>query len=240
MKRRDFVRTLISFFVAGKAALAQQQQRINDPTLPPPAPVPWTTGLNSRTPIPSTELADQVATTELTFFTPLQMRTLTRLSDVLMPPLNGKPGAVKAQTPMFLDFLIGSSPEPRQKIYAGGLDWLEEAAQSKYKTGFAQLDDEQAGELLNPWLRTWMSDHPPTEAHADFINIAHDDIRNATVNSKAWNAVPSVGAEPGTEEGIYWLPIEPDVYGENPAYAHTAPHVLAVPKAGQKMPVYPR
>ena len=239
MKRRDFVRTLVSFFVAGKAALGQQQ-RINDPTLPPPAPVPWFTGLNSRTPIPSTQLADQVAATEPTFFTSLQMRTLTRLSDVLMPPLNGKPGAVMAQTPIFMDFLIGSSPQVRQKIYASGLDWLEESAQAKYKTSFAELDEAQAGELLKPWLRTWMSDHPPTEAHADFINIAHDDIRQATVNSKAWNDVPSVGAEPSTEESIYWLPIEPDVYGENPAYAHTPPHVLAAPKVGQKMPEYSR
>lgn len=239
MKRRDFVRTIVSFFVAGKAAFSQQQ-RGSDPTLPPPAPVPWFTGLNSRTPIPATELADHVAAAELTFFTPLQMQTLTRLSDVLMPPLNGKPGAVKAQTPMFLDFLIGSSPEPRKKIYSGGLDWLEESAQAKYKSGFAQLGDEQAGELIKPWLRTWMSDHAPTEPHADFINIAHDDIRNATVNSKVWSVVPSVGAEPSTEEGIYWLPIEPDVYGLNPAYSHTPPHVLAAPKDGEKMPVYSR
>jgi hypothetical protein len=238
MKRRDFVRALVSFFVAGKAA--RGQQRLNDPTLPPPAPVPWTLGLNSQTPIPVTKLADEIATAQPDFFTPVQMRTLTRLCDVLLPPLNGKPGAVEAQTPMFLDFLIGSSPEQRQKVYAGGLDWLEEAAQAEYKTPFAQLDDMQAGETIKPWLRTWMSDHPPTEAHADFINVAHDDIRSATVNSKAWNDVPSVGAEPKTEEGIYWLPIEPDVYGENPAYAHTSPHVLAMPKGGQKIPIYPR
>jgi hypothetical protein len=158
----------------------------------------------------------------------------------MLPPLNGKPGAVEAQTPMFLDFLIGSSPEQRQKVYAEGLDWLDETAQAKYKSGFAQLDDSKIAEVIQPWLRTWMSDHPPTEAHADFINIAQDDIRSATVNSKAWNDVPSVGAEPKTEEGIYWLPIEPDVFGENPAYAHTPPHVLAMPKGGQKIPIYPR
>ncbi|HEY6489854.1 MAG: gluconate 2-dehydrogenase subunit 3 family protein [Terracidiphilus sp.] len=238
MQRRDFLRALVSLFVAAKTAGAQQ--RLNDPTLPPPAPVPWTLGLNSRTPMPVTELADEVAAADLSFFTPLQMRTLTRLCDVLLPPLNGKPGAVEAQTPTFLDFLIGSSPQTQQKVYAGGLDWLEETAQAKYKTAFAQLDDNQTGELIQPWLRTWMSDHPPTEPHANFINIAHDDIRSATVNSKAWDEVPSVGAEPKTEEDIYWLPIEPDVYGENPAYAHTPPHVLAMPKAGQKIPVYPR
>jgi hypothetical protein len=238
MKRRDFVRTLVSLFVAAKAARAQQ--RLNDPRLPPPAPVPWTLGLNAQTPMPVTELADDVADAKLRFFTPLQMRTLTRLCDVLLPPLNGKPGAVEAQTPMFLDFLIGSSPEQRQKVYADGLDWLEGTAQAKNKTAFAQLDVAQLGEIIQPWLRTWMSDHPPTEAHADFINIAHDDIRSATVNSKAWDDVPSVGAEPKTEEGIYWLPIEPDEYGENPAYANTPPHVLALPKGGQKIPIYPR
>jgi hypothetical protein len=238
MKRRDFVRALVSFFVAGRAARAQQQ--LNNPTLPPPAPVPWTLGLNAQTPVPLTEPADEIATANLSFFTRPQMRTLTRLSDVLLPPLNGKPGALEAQTPMFLDFLVGGSPEQRQKTYKDGLDWLEETAQAKYKTTFAQLDDARAGEVIQPWLRTWMSDHAPNEAHCDFINIAHDDIRRATVNSKAWNDVPSVGAEPHTEEGIYWLPIEPDVYGENPAYVHTPPHVLAMPKDGQKIPVYPR
>lgn len=238
MQRRDFVRALVSLFVAAKATRAQQ--RVNDPTLPPPAPVPWTLGLNTQTPMPATKLADEIASTDSDFFTSVQMRTLTRLCDVLLPPLNGKPGAVEAQTPMFLDFLIGSSPEQRQKIYAGGLDWLEETAQAKYKTEFAQLDGTQAGEVIKPWLRTWMSDHPPTETHADFINIAHDDIRSATVNSKVWNDVPSVGAEPKTEEGIYWLPIEPDVYGESPAHGHTSPHLLAMPKGGQKIPIYPR
>lgn len=238
MRRRQFVRALISFFVAGKTISAQQ--RLNDPTLPPPAPVPWTLGLNSQTPIPVTELADEIAASKLSFFTLVQMRTLTRLSDVLLPPLNGKPGAVEAKTPMFLDFFIGSSPAERQNVYKGGLDWLEEMAQQKYKTSFAQLDETQAGELIKPWLRTWMNDHPPTETHADFLNIAHDDIRNATVNSKAWDEVPSVGAEPNTEEAIYWSPIEPDIYGENPAYAHTPPHVLAMPKGKQQIPVYPR
>lgn len=238
MRRRDFVRTLLSFLVAGKGVRAQQ--RLNDPTLPPAAPVPWTLGLNSQTPIPATELADKVATDNLCFFTPGQMLTLTRLSDLLLPPLNGKPGAVEAQTPMFLDFLIGSSTATVQKVYTDGLDWLEETAQAKHKVRFAQLDNAQADDIIRPWLRTWMNDHPPTEAHADFLGIAQADIRKATVNSEAWNDIPSVGAEPQTEEGIYWLPIEPDVYGENPVFTNTPPHVLAMPRGEHKIPVYSR
>jgi hypothetical protein len=236
MLRRDFVRAVISFLFAAKMSKAQQ---VSDPTLPPPAPVPWTLGLNSRTPMPATELADEIAATELRFFSGTQMGTLMRLSDVLLPPLNGKPGALQAQTPIFLDFLIGSSPEPRQKTYTGGLDWLEAEAQAKFKTSFAKLDDDQAGDLLNPWLRTWMTDHPPTEPHADFINIAQDDIRAATINSKAWSDVPSVGAEESTEVALYWSPIEPDIYGPE-ASEYIPPHVQAAPKAANTMPSYPR
>jgi hypothetical protein len=236
MLRRDFVRAVISFVFATKMSRAQQA---NDPTLPPPAPVPWTLGLNSRTPLPQTELADEIAATELRFFTQQQMATLMRLSDVLLPPLDGKPGALEAQTPIFLDFLIGGSPEPRQKVYTGGLDWLEGAAQAQYKTAFAHLDDAQAGDLLKPWLRTWMNDHPPAESHADFINIAHDDIRMATVNSKAWSEVPSVGAEESTEVALYWSPIEPDLF-ERAECEQIPPHVQAAPKSAHTMPTYPR
>jgi hypothetical protein len=236
VQRRDFVRAVISFLFAAKVSRAQQA---GDPTLPPPAPVPWTLGLNSRTPVPATQLADEIAAAELRFFSEKQMATLMRLSDVLLPPLNGKPGALEAQTPVFLDFLIGSSPEPRQKTYASGLDWLEAQSQAKFKAPFARLDDNQAGDLLKPWLRTWMTDHPPAESGAEFINIAHDDIRTATINSKAWSDVPSVGAEESTEVALYWSPIEPDIYGPE-ASGHIPPHVQAAPKAAHAMPSYPR
>ena len=103
-----------------------------------------------------------------------------------------------------------------------------------------QLNDEQAGKLIEPWLRTWMSDHPPADAHAGFINIAHDDIRNATVNSKAWSEAATVGAEEKTEIGLYWSPIEPDAYRDETASARLQPHVLAAPKAAHTMPIYPR
>ena len=68
------------------------------------------------------------------------MATLTRLSDVLMPPLGDKPGAIQAQTPMFLDFLIGSSPEERKKVYSKGLDWLDAESKKKIQRGVCRAD----------------------------------------------------------------------------------------------------
>ncbi len=237
MLRRDFVRAVISVGVAPKLLLAQQAA---NPAPPPPAPVPWMLGLSPKTPLPQVEAADGIAAAELQFFTPLQMQTLTRLSDLLVPQIGDKPGAIQAQTPMFLDFLIGKSPEARKKVYTGGLDWLNSEAETKYKTPFSKLEAAQADAVLKPWLRTWMSDHPPTEPHADFINIAHDEIRAATVHSKAWSDFESASDERATNSELYWSPIEPDLYSRKDDCAGTPPHVMAAPKSGHPMPSYPR
>lgn len=236
MLRRDFVRVALAFGLSPTVLLGEQT---NSPLPPPPAPVPWTLGLNANTPLPQTAVIDEIAESASRFFTTQQMATLSRLCDVVLPPIGDKPGALQAGTPMFLDFLIGHSSEVRKKMYTGGLDWLDAEAQKKYHTPFARVNGAEADALLKPWLRSWMSDHPPTEAHADFINIAHDDIRTATVNSEEWSSVPSMGAEESTVVGLYWSPIEPDVYrvserGRMPA------HVLAVPKASHPIPIYPR
>lgn len=237
MLRRDFVRFVVSLGLVPKALLAQQT--VNSAP-PPPAPVPWTLGLNPKTPLPVTEAADAIAVAEASFFTPSQLATFTRLCDLLLPPLGNKPGAVEAGTPMFLDFLIGSSPEARRKVYSGGLDWLDVEARSKYKLSFAKLNATQADALIKPWLRTWLSDHPPTERHADFINIAHDDIRTATMNSKAWDDAGAAAGQDWVTGGLYWSPIEPDMAGLGATATHLPPHMLAVPKPAHTMPSYPR
>src|SRR6204780_708066 len=114
MLRRDFVRAVAAVSLAPKL-LWSQQTASSAP--PPPAPVPWTLGLNPKTPLPVTEAADGIAETEASFFTSTQLATFTRLCDLLLPPLDSKPGALQAGTPLFLDFLIGSSPMPRKKVY---------------------------------------------------------------------------------------------------------------------------
>jgi hypothetical protein len=208
MRRREFVRAMVTAAATPKLLLAQNQNHAP----PPPAPVPWTVGLTPDTPVPKAQIAEAVAEGELKFFTPAQMATLTRLSDVLMPPIGSKPGAVSAGVPAFLDFLVGESPADRKAMYQGGLDWLDAESKKKYSQPFAKLDAVQADALLKPWLRTWMSDHPPLEKHADFVNVAHADIRAATVNSKPWSDAPPEGAQERTQVALYWYPIEPDPY----------------------------
>jgi hypothetical protein len=224
MQRRDFVKGILAASAAARGMAAQQAaptaQAAAPHAMPPtgpvaPGPVPWMRGLMEVKPLElSTLVPDAVAQTDAHFFNTAQTATLDRLCAVLMPPLRGNPGAVDAGTPEFLDFLIGASPRRQQQMYLAGLDWLDAEAKRKFAVPFAKITDAQADELIRPWLRTWMTDHPPTELHAAFINQAHTDIRTATVNSQAWSDASRTAGHGGTGVDLYWYPVDPDVHGD--------------------------
>lgn len=236
MRRREFLQAMVAVSAAPEILLAQQNNAAA-PALP--APVPWTQGLNPKTPIPHTVVADAVAETEAKFFTAPQMATLRRLSDLLLPKTAQHPGALDAKTPEFLDFLIGHSPAARGTLYINGLAWLDAQSKLKYKKAFAKLETGEADALLKPWLRTWMNDHPPTEAHADFVAIVHADVRTATLNSREWAA--GRGRSEESAGALYWSPIDPDIYAERSTSVHTRPsNTIAAPKASHTLRSYPQ
>ena len=160
--------------------------------------------------IPAT-VPDAVAMTEQHYFHAEHMATLRKLGDVLLPPLNGYPGSTQACAPEFIDFLISVSPAERQHMYRSGLDRLNADAQKHFGVPFAKVNEEQADTLLRPWLRVWMRDHPPTEPFAAFINVAHEDIRTATMNSQAWSIAATSAGERAPGIDWYWSPIDPDI-----------------------------
>jgi hypothetical protein len=126
------------------------------------------------------------------FFTAVEMATMKKLSEVLVPALNGRPGALEAEAPEFLDFLIGQSPAERQAIYRKGLAGLEQQAQSQFKKAFAALEPPQVETLLAPLRQPWTF-IPPTEAVPRFLREAKADVRTATQNSREWNAGGAAG-----------------------------------------------
>ena len=222
MRRRDFVKGILAASAAAKTLSAQQAAPVAQAahTLPAqtptaPGPVPWMRGLMEVKPLPlGTLIPDAVAQTNAHFFDETQTATLGRLCALLMPPLKGYPGAIEVDAPVFLDFLIGVSPAPRQQLYQSGLDWLEEQSKARYFLSFAKTNDVQADALVRPWLRTWMGETLPTEPHADFINNAHSDIRTATVNSQAWREVQHATEHYDSALDLYWYPVDPNLHGE--------------------------
>jgi hypothetical protein len=177
--------------------------------------MPWNRGLLEAPQLGlSTLVPDAVAETHANFFNDAQTATLRRLCVLLMPPLRGYPGAIETGTPEFLDFLIGVSPRRQQQMYKTGLDWLEAQARLKSGAPFEKTTDAQADELIRPWLRTWMTDHAPSELHAGFINQAHSDIRAATMNSQEWSDAQLAAGRWRDGFDLYWYPVDPDIHGE--------------------------
>jgi hypothetical protein len=190
MQRRKFFQS--AAVSAGAAASVEAQQ-------PPAAPAP------TELPKLDAALADDVGVTTTGFFTPPQFAALRRLAEILMPPLNGAPGALDAGAPEFLDFLIGASPAAQKKVYTDGLDALNAAARKAHGKPFAELADTQAESVLAPLRLPWTYD-PPSDPLERFLKEAKADIRTATMNSRQNAAAASSRRFGGG--GLYWLPID--------------------------------
>ena len=152
-----------------------------------------------------------MAETKTHFFSDVQMATLRRLCEVMVPPYKGYPGAVDAGAPEFLDFLLGGSPADRQTMYNEGLDRLNADTMKKFSVAFAKADAKQADEVIRPYLKGWINDHPPKEKHERFIALVHREIRTATINSPAWASAAEASGERTPGVGLYWAPIDPRI-----------------------------
>ena len=149
---------------------------------------------------------DTVAEPEARFFAPAQFSALQRLSNLLMPPLRGNPGALDAGAPEFLDFLVSASPADRQTLYRNGLDGLNARAKKQFNKNFADLDAAQCDAIVRPLLVPVPWTHePPKDPLQRFMAAAHDDIRTATRNSREWNT--AAGRNAGRQQ--FWNPVDP-------------------------------
>ena len=196
MRRRRFFQTLAAAPAA--AALLGQQ-----PPAAPPTPQPAA----SEDPKLETAAADQVADNMPRFFDDRQFAALRKLSGLLMPGINGTPGALEAKAPEFLDFLISESPAGRQQVYQAGLDALNAQAEKSYRKPFAELDAAQADTLLAPLHQPWTY-VPPADPLAHFLAVAKADVRTATVNSREFNTAVAGGGRRMGGTGLYWYPID--------------------------------
>lgn len=188
MKRRSALQSLISLPALTALPAAGQQKT---PAEVKPAPVPEFPKLATTRP-------DFVAPPVIRFFQAGQFRTLTRLAAVLMPAHGGRPGAVEAGVPEFLDFLLSESPPDRQLLYREGLDALE-ARQ------FAEMTPAQVRTVLAPLETPWTYAEP-SDPLARFLRAAKEDILHATLNSREWSQ--PVPGRRSSGLGTYWFHLE--------------------------------
>lgn len=225
MKRRDFVKGFAVATATASTALGQQPgSQAQNPSSAADAtnkgssvhPGPRATSRAEQmarfhTPNIPLSQPDLVAVTEVRYFTPVRYATLAHLCEILMPAGDDYPSAMKAGTPEFLDFYIGASPTEQQAMYNNGLDRLNADCMKQFNVPFAKADEKQADAVIRPHLKGWMNDHPPREGQERFVNLAHRDIREFTVNSPAWAAAAEAAGERTPGVGLYWYPIEPNI-----------------------------
>lgn len=155
--------------------------------------------------------AAQASEPVLKFFTPAQFSTLRHAAGLLQPAYNNLPGAVEAEAPEFLDFLLAVSPASRQTLYRKGLDHLSTEANRLFKKQFAALTPAEADQILKPLIVPWTFDPPANPLHR-FLTDLRADLRTATTNSAPYAAAATATSRRGrgrTGAGLYWLPIDP-------------------------------
>ena len=156
----------------------------------------------------ATAVADEVAEMQPKFFNAAQLSALRRLSEILMPSINGAPSAIDAKAPEFLDFLLSESPQDRQLLYKNGLDQLNAQAKKRFSKTFSELDATQATAIMAPLKEAWTFD-PPSDTLAAFLRAAKQDVRTATMNSREYaSAASSGGSRRGAGLGLYWYPLD--------------------------------
>jgi glucoside 3-dehydrogenase (cytochrome c) hitch-hiker subunit len=81
-----------------------------------------------------------------TFFTSSEYATLSRLTDVIIPPTD-TPGASAAGVPEYIDRVVSLNRE-HQPLIRAGLAWLERQSKARFSRDFLALDDSQHAAIL--------------------------------------------------------------------------------------------
>lgn len=77
-----------------------------------------------------------------------EFRTLERLADLIVPVENGKPGAVQAEVPAWIDTLLNVNAELKAR-YTTGLAWLDTTMKARGAADFASATPQQQAALLD-------------------------------------------------------------------------------------------
>jgi len=77
-----------------------------------------------------------------------EYKTLVRLTDLIIPVENGKPGAVAAGAAAWIDMLAGENTEIRD-IYKKGVSWMDAALKKQGASDFVTATPEQQIALLD-------------------------------------------------------------------------------------------
>lgn len=99
-----------------------------------------------------------------------EFRTLQRLTDLIVPVDGGKPGAVQAGVPEWIDTLLGVNAELKGR-YSTGLAWLDQTMKTRGAADFVSATPGQQTALLDV-IAFPKNRSAETAAGIDFFTLA--------------------------------------------------------------------
>lgn len=137
------------------------------------------------------------------FFSEPQLAALSHAADLIFPPVNGMPGALAADAPLFLDFLLSQSDATRQKLFREGAEKLNASAHARLSKPFASLNATEAAAILAPLKEPWTY-NPPADPFAHFLRELKADVFRAVGNSRERAGKQSAGRRGGAGLNTFW------------------------------------
>lgn len=94
------------------------------------------------------EAARDTALMAETFFTAAEMKTITVLSDIIIPADDRSGSASQAKVPDFIEFMAKDQPQFKLPL-RGGLRWLDVQCMKRYNNAFTDCTSQQQLELID-------------------------------------------------------------------------------------------
>ena len=118
-------------------------------------------------------------------FSAHEYATLERLTDLIIPVENGRPGALAAGAPAWIDMLASENGELK-RIYRSGLAWLDGAMKPRGAKDFASAAPQEQAALLDliAYRRT-AADRPDLADGVEFFRWARRMTVDAFYTSEA-------------------------------------------------------
>lgn len=135
------------------------------------------------------------------FFTPHELKTVTSLSDIIIPADAVSGSASQAGVPAFIEFMMKDKPE-NQTPMRGGLRWLDNQCVKSYDKKFVDCTSKQQIEMIDKIAYPELAKKEFSQG-VSFFNL----MRNLTVTGfyttqMGFNDVGYVGNRPNTWEGV--------------------------------------
>jgi gluconate 2-dehydrogenase gamma chain len=152
------------------------------------------------------------------FFTTPQAQAVEALAEQFWPTTDAGPGGRDAGVAIYIDRALAGALRDYQSIYQAGLGWVDDAANARFQTSFAQATPEQQLELVTAIFN---KEYDPAAPAA--TPVATPVAEGGSDSSTGAVASPVATPAPATEE-----PVRKIVAGSEAPYAPTLSAFLTV------------